>query len=267
MGAKRKRHKQLALPKLDKNGQRRGGPRAGAGRKPKDGVMRTRRAEPHKVRTRGKPRFPRHAVLRVVPVIGNLRKRHLYAALRMATIAVAMRELHADDVNGAFRIVHISIQATHIHLLVEADNKLAMSRGMQSFMISAAKQINRAYSEKMKLAVRRRGRVFADRYHQEIIETPTQARHALSYVLNNWRKHREDRRRGTETWSVDPYSTGWHFTGWRERADCDVHWRRRETYDPLVVYFPKTWLLCEGWRKAGTISFDEVPSARPSSPR
>jgi REP element-mobilizing transposase RayT len=266
---RRKRHQQLALPKLDKNGQRRGGSRAGAGRKPKNGTQRAngaRRAEPHEKRPLGKPRFPRHVVLRVVPAIGGLRKRHLYSALRLATIAVALREMDYDDVNGAFRIIHVSIQKTHIHLLVEADNKLAMSRGMQSFMISAAKHINRAYSEKMKLAVRRRGRVFADRYHQEIIETPTQARHALSYVLNNWRKHREDRRAGTETWNVDPYSTGWHFMGWRERDGYDVHWRRRETYDPLVVYFPKTWLLSEGWRKAGTISFYEVPSAGLSAP-
>jgi REP element-mobilizing transposase RayT len=188
----------------------------------------------------------------------------MYAALRAATIAVALRELAYDDVNGAFRIVHISIQRTHVHMLVEADNKLAMSRGMQSFMISAAKHINRAYSEKLGLTVRRRGRVFADRYHQEIIETPRQARHALAYVLNNWRKHREDRRAGTETWKVDPFSTGWHFMGWRERADEDVHWRHRDTYDPLVVYFPKTWLLSAGWRKAGTISLYEVPSAAAS---
>src|SRR6478609_11669936 len=106
MGAKRKRHKQLALPKLDKNGQRRGGARIGAGRKPRDGMKRTRRAVPHKARLLGKARFPRHVVLRVVPKIGSLRKRHLYAALRIATIAVAMRELQYDDVNGAFRIVH-----------------------------------------------------------------------------------------------------------------------------------------------------------------
>ncbi len=261
MAKKRKHHKQLAFPKCDKNGQRRGGARPGAGRKPKDGISHLKRGEPHELRPEVKARFARHVVLRVVPTIGSLRKRHLYAALRVATIAVAMRELAYDDVNGAFRIVHISIQKTHVHMLVEADNKRAMSRGMQSFMISAAKQINRAYSEKMGLAVRRRGRVFADRYHQEIIETPRQARHALSYVLNNWRKHREDRKAGTETWNVDPYSTGWHFMGWRERADEDVHWRHRDTYDPLVVYFPKTWLLREGWRKAGTISFYEVPSA------
>ena len=261
MAAKRKRHKQLVLRRLDKNGQRRGGARRGAGRKPKDGLKRTRRGEPHKSRPLGKARFPRHTVLRVVPAIGSLRKRHLYSALRLATIAVALRELAYDDVNGAFRIVHISIQKTHIHMLVEADNKLAMSRGMQSFMISAAKHINRAFSDKMRLASRRRGAVFADRYHQEIIETPRQARHALSYVLNNWRKHREDRRAGTETWLVDPFSTGVQFPGWREREDAVVHWRGPDTYDPLVVYFPKTWLLSAGWRKAGTISFYEVPSS------
>ena len=172
----RKRHTQLAFAKLDKNGQHRGGARIGAGRKRKDGTKSARPGEPHKVRPLGKPRFPRHIVLGVTPLIGSLRKRHLYSALRLATIAVAMRELNYDVVNGAFRIVHISIQKTHIHLLVEADNKLALSRGMQSFMISAAKQINRAYSEKMKLGERRRGAVFADRYHQEIIETPRQAR-------------------------------------------------------------------------------------------
>jgi REP element-mobilizing transposase RayT len=262
MGRQRKRHKQLALPKLDKNGQRRGGRRAGAGRKRKDGQPPSRPGEPHKRRPSGKARFPRHIVLRVTRDVGSLRKRHMYSALRDATIAVAMRELNDDKVNGAFRIVHLSIQNTHIHLIVEADNKLALSRGMQSFQISAAKHINRGYSEKMKLAVRRRGSVFPDRYHQEIIETPRQARHALAYVLNNWRKHREDRAGYTQTWKVDPYSTGLHFMGWREREEVDVHWRGPETYDPLVVYLPKTWLLTEGWKKSGKISFYEVPSAR-----
>ena len=261
MPKKRKHHKQLALPKLDKNGQHRGGARVGAGRKRKDGTRPSRPGEPHKARPLGKARFPRHIVLGVTSEVGGLRKRHLYSALRAATIAVALRELNYDEVNGAFRIVHLSIQNTHIHLLVEADNKLALSRGMQSFMISAAKQINRAYSEKTKLAVRRRGSVFRDRYHQEIIETPRQARHALSYVLNNWRKHKEDRRPGTETWNVDPFSTGISFLGWREREDAIVHWRGPDTYEPLVVYLPKTWLLSVGWRKSGKISFYEVPSS------
>jgi hypothetical protein len=42
--------------------------------------------------------------------------------------------------------------------------------------------------------------------------------------------------------------------------DAVVRWNRRETYDPLVVYVPKTWLLTQGWQRHGLISFDEVPS-------
>lgn len=70
----------------------------------------------------------------------------MFRALREATIAVAKRELAFDEVRGAFRIIHISIQRTHVHLIVEADNKLALTRGMQSFLASAAKQINAEYS-------------------------------------------------------------------------------------------------------------------------
>ena len=162
-----------------------------------------------------------------------------------------MHELAYDEVNGAFRIIHISIQKTHIHLLVEADNKLALSRGMQSFMISAAKHINRAYSEKMKLAKRRRGPVFTI----AIIKKSSRRRARLvtrsrtcSTTGASIAKIASGSRR---TWKVDPFSTGFNFMGWRERADEMVHWRGRDTYDPLVVYFPKTWLLGQGWRKAG----------------
>ena len=98
---------------------------------------------------------------------------------------LVQRELAYDKVKGAFRIVHVSIQKTHLHLLVEADNKLALSRGMQSFLISAAKHINREFSVKMKLEQRRKGSVFTDRYHQEIIETPHQTHHTLTHILNN----------------------------------------------------------------------------------
>jgi REP element-mobilizing transposase RayT len=213
---------------------------------------------PHKARPELKRQFPVHVVLRVVRAIGSLRKRFMYAALREATIAVAMRELNERE-NGAFRIVHISIQRDHVHLIVEADNKVALSRGMASFQISAAKHLNRAFSESQRLSVRRRGTVFPDRFHEEIIKTPKQARNALAYVLNNWRKHREDRGELQRTWNVDPFSTGALFSGWKALEPQLVMWRLRDTYDPLVVYFPKTWLLYEGWRRHGLLGFDEVP--------
>jgi len=237
------------------------------GRKPK-GV---RAGAPHTVRPELTGRDPLHIVLRVVDAVGNLRKRHMYKALREASIAVAMRELH-DLAVGAFRIVHISIQSNHIHLLVEAGTKTALSRGMQSFQISAAKHLNRAVSVRSiarssaryrdAMSKRRRGTVFPDRYHQEIITTPKQARHALAYVLNNWRKHTEDRHDFARTWRVDPYSTGALFDGWKELEHAITAWSVRETYEPLVVYFPRTWLLREGWRRHGLIRTEEVPSAR-----
>jgi putative transposase len=186
----------------------------------------------------------------------------MYRAIREATIAVAMRELN-EDTNGAFRIVHISIQRTHVHLIVEADNKRALSRGMQSFQISAAKHLNREISIKRALPVRRRGTVFPDRFHQEIITTRKQARHTLSYVLNNWRKHCEDRGDAQRAWNVDPFSTGAVFSGWKALEDAHVMWRLPPTYDPLVVYLPRTWLLTTGWQMYGLIKFDEVPSEKP----
>jgi REP element-mobilizing transposase RayT len=252
VASRRERQGDLFLPKKRraKRGVKLGRPR-------KDPA---RAGSPHKTRPDHKARYPLHVVLRVAPVVGSMRKRFMYRALREATIACALRELAYDDVKGAFRIVHISIQRTHVHLIVEADNKLALSRGMQSFQISAAKHINREYSVKAKLQERRRGNVFVDRYHAEVIKTPNQARRTLAYVLNNWRKHREDRDGDASRWNVDPYSSGVLFLGWKKREDAEVMWKWPDSYDPLVVYLPKTWLLSQGWLRHGRISFDEVPS-------
>jgi REP-associated tyrosine transposase len=257
----RKRHVQQELfgarngqpSRVGRSHRRRPGRRRKPGRKPNG----ARAGSPHKTRPTLTKHCAVHVVLRVVAAVGNLRRRDAYRAIREATIAVALRELNAK-IDGSFRIIHISIQRTHVHLLVEADHKMALSRGMQSFQISAAKHLNRAASKG--LEERRRGTVFPDRFHQEIIRSPTQARHALSYVLNNWRKHREDRQR---SWNVDPFSTGVLFGGWRQRDDEVLLWRWRDTYDPLVVYLPTTWLLRAGWRKGGPrVDWHEVPSRR-----
>jgi len=243
------------------------------GRKPKG----KRAGSPHTKRPELKRGQPVHVVLRVVDAVGSLRRRHMYKALREATIAVAKRELAYKE-DAAFRIVHLSIQRNHVHLLVEADHKMALSRGMQSFQISAAKQLNRALSVdsirvgertrgwmKRAMAKRRRGTVFPDRFHQEIITCPQQARRTLAYVLNNWRKHREDQADFAAGWNVDPYSTGVYFDGWKECEGAEVLWKWRETYQPLIVYLPKTWLLRVGWRAYGLVPFGEVPSSRSSS--
>jgi REP element-mobilizing transposase RayT len=227
----------------------RGGKRRGAGRPPKG----ARAGSPHEPRPYLHARYPVHITLRVVAAVGNLRRRCVYQAIREATLTTARRE--------DFRIIHLSIQRTHVHLLVEANDKAALSRGMQGFKISAAKHLNAAIS-KGKPGPRRRGVVFPDRYHAQIITSPRQARNALSYVANNFRKHQEDLRAPMSSWTVDWFSTGIMFPGWAEYGDEPFLWRGPETYDPLIVYQPRTWLLREGWRKAGTISYREIPSIR-----
>ena len=238
-GKPRKRHVQQEL-------FRHGGRRKRAGRKPSHGRAGSR----HRARPTVRSYHALHVVMRVVDAVGSLRKRAMYQALREATITAALRQ--------RFRIVHISIQRTHVHMLVEADNAQALARGMQGFQIAAARNINTRLATNGR---RRRGQVFADRYHLEVITTPRRARHALAYVLNNWRKHSEDRAGVASTWLVDPFSTGILFADWKELADRDVMWPIRETYDPLVVFRPQSWLLREAWKQHGPISARDVPSS------
>ncbi|HEY4244225.1 MAG TPA: transposase [Kofleriaceae bacterium] len=166
--------------------------------------------------------------MRVVPLASSLRTRDLYRAIRAATIVVGRTQ--------AMRVVHASVQSNHIHMLVEADDQRLLAKGMQSFQISAAKQINRVLA--------RKGRVFGDRYHAHVLKTPRETRNALVYVLNNWRKHGVP----AET-VIDPFSSADCFRGWREGA-----WVRDEKWR-LRVEPPASWLL----REVDDVSVFAVP--------
>ena len=148
-----------------------GGKRKGAGRPPKS----TRSSERHKKRPEVRSAHPQHVTLRVEKVIGTLRTRSLYYAVRKALRTVLRR--------GDFRVIDVSLQDGHVHLIVEAENKMALARGMQAFQIVAARFINQAVSRER--GKRRTGRVFSDRYHPKAITSPLAARHARAYVLNN----------------------------------------------------------------------------------
>ena len=126
---------------------------------------------------------------------------------------------------------------------------MTLARGVQGFQISAARHINAAKG--------RTGGVFADRYHAESISSVRQARHALSYVLNNWRHHGEDRGRvGLFGGRVDPFSSGVWFDGWRHAI---ASWTWPRDYEPPEVSRPQTWLLAEGWKRASPITATEIP--------
>ena len=196
---------------------------------------------PHRRRPPLSRHHPVHVVLRAVRGLPRLRDGRFYRALRR----VLVRFLGRDD----FRVVHISIQANHLHLLVEATDRSALTRNMQSFAIRAARAINEACGG-------RSGKVFAYRYHGTQITSPRQARNALAYVLNNWRKHRQDllSERACEA-ALDPYSSGISFTGWK---GAPRH-RAPPTYTPLPVSVARTDLLGHTWRRHGPIDVFEKP--------
>ncbi len=210
-----------------------GGKREGAGRPRAPG---RRRYYPGKRPAHSKHE-PVHVTLRVSNAIGELRRRRVYHAVRRAMAATA---------KDTFRIVHLSIQRTHIHLIVEADDREALIRGMQGFQISAARRLNAAISD----GAPRRGAVFLDRYHAEVLTSPRQVRNAIAYVLNNFRHHV-----GSRNTVLDPYASGIYFDGWKTGP-----WAVPEGYEPLPVLEPHTWLLSTGWRRHSLIDPYEVPS-------
>jgi REP element-mobilizing transposase RayT len=224
---------------------RNGGKRRGAGRKPSGERSNTS----HRARPVIDAASALHVTLRIAPEVGWMRRPERFQAIRAASRTAAKRE--------AFRIVHLTIQGTHLHLIVEAEDNEALARGMQGFKVSVARHVNRAMGDEHG---RRRGRVFAERYHLVVITSPTQMRRVLAYVLNNWRHHRDVR--PAPGWLVDPYSTAFAFPGWRERAEGAALWPSGR-YDWLVAREPRSWLVRDGWRRArgadGAISVHEIP--------
>lgn len=250
MGRARKHHVQteLHLPKLDKNGQHRGGARPHAGRPTKG----EHAGSSHAARPAVNKRQPQHITLRVTSELGWLRRLDMYAAVRGALRTVLGR--HAD-----FRIVHLSLQNTHLHLIVEASDQACLANGLRAFQISAARRLNAAYSRRRR--TERAGRVFTDRYHAEPLGSVRQVRNALAYVINNWRRHRDDDGAFTLLGGkLDPYASGLAFHAWRERVPREL--APPKGYEPPPVSAPESWLIRHGLAKTTSISMLEVPGPR-----
>jgi REP element-mobilizing transposase RayT len=205
-------------------------------------ITHRRASERHEKRKPIPPGTPVHVTMRIEKAVGYMRKRDRYRAIRRATLQAFAKEL--------IRIVHLTIQGDHLHAIVEATSSKNLALGMKGFQISAARHVNRACG--------RRGRVFADRYHVEYLRNPKMVRNAIAYVINNWRKHGEDR--GSVV-SIDPFSSAASFTNWKvppQVVPLD---------EPLAVSRPSFWLLSEGWTRHGLIDPDEVPGPRSSIAR
>jgi len=202
-----------------------GGQRPGAGRKPSG----HRPGVPHRIRPAHQARHPLHVTLRAREGLPSLRAESIFPALRRA-LGQASR--------GGLRLLEFSVQRDHVHLIAEAADGRALSRGLQGLAIRLAKAINRVLGL--------RGRIWGDRYHARALRTPREVRNALVYVLQNWKKHLPGVR------GVDGRSSGPWFNGWA--TVCRVVGRA-----PVVA--PQTWLAAVGWRRLGLLHPDDEPSS------
>jgi putative transposase len=176
-----------------------------------------------------------------------LRSQHVFPTIGIALAAATRRE------RERFRILHFSVQRDHLHLIVEASDKRALSAGMQGVAIRVARYVN--------ALVRRRGRFWADRWHGRALESPRAVRNALVYVLANFRKHAP----GRSPAGVDAFSSSAHFDGWlgtpgagRARAGSALHVAMAQW---VHVVEPETWLAAVGWKRHGLIRVDESPAS------
>jgi REP element-mobilizing transposase RayT len=212
--------------------------------------------------------------------------------LREHSLFVLVRQaLAAGKRRFGFSLVHFSVQRDHLHLIAEASDGRALSRGVQGLAIRIARAVNRQLA--------RKGRLFADRYHARALKTPREVRFALRYVLLNVRKHaggldagdsrgheggvarrreggvarRRDGGRGGPRGTreppagfVDSCSSAPWFVGFErpEELAFGAHAARAEwlrtsgSAEPPVVA-PDSWLLRRSPQRVRSFDVDEIP--------
>ncbi|MCZ7680166.1 MAG: transposase [Sandaracinaceae bacterium] len=180
--------------------------------------------------------------MKVRPGVWRLRSKRMFNRVWHA-LRLARERLGA-------RIVHYSVQNDHIHLVVEAAGAPALSRAMQGLAVRLARALNRVMA--------RRGKVFADRFHERVLTTPKETRRCIQYVLDNAKKHGIGAR--SPRW-VDGMSSAPWFDGWRGEVRFELPACAGGADPPVAA--PRTWLLSRGWRRAGgLLDPSHVPGPR-----
>jgi len=220
---------ELAFPEP----KRWGGRRAGAGRRKGKGDGRVAHASREPVSKHD----PRLVTLKLAEGLPGLRNVRTADALTSCIRAAQKR---------SFRIVHYSIQSNHLHLIIEAHDRDALSNGMKGFACRIARALNKLW--------RRRGRVFSERFHDRVLRSLNQVRSALKYVLNNHLKHAEHPSKLGPSPIPDWYSSGRYFDGWLNRPP-DL----AAGAQGAVVAVP-CWKIRHGWKRHyRAIATDEAP--------
>lgn len=208
-----------------------GGRRDGVGRP----LSTSRKGLPHRSRPFHDRKLPVHVTWRLRDELPSLRRpalaRIVGRAIRKNTEGQLARQT-------SFRVLHFSVQPDHLHLIVEAGDRRALTAGLRGLAVWIARKVNGQLGT--------RGNIVRDRYHERPLRTPREVRGAIVYVLQNHRHHVRAHHR------VDPWSSAAWFDGWAEALPPPL------TSSPVIA--PKTWLAKAGWRRFGLIDLDEAPA-------
>jgi len=183
---------------------------------------------PHRTRPVHRKSYPLHVTLRARYGLPPFREQALFQGIRDALQRAS---------RGEFRVLHFSVQTNHLHLIVEAQDSVWRSRGMQGLAIRVARRVNKI--------LRNRGEVWRERYHAHTLRTPREVRNAIVYVLMNAKRH------GRAVSGLDRFSSAKWFDG--------IVGHRAENEENTPVASPRTWLAGVGWRRHGLIGVHESP--------
>lgn len=196
------------------------------------------------------------AKFRRLPAHVTLRMREDVRSLRDPRVVHEIERTFARGCDrSGFRLVHYSLQGNHAHLIVEADDRDALGRGMKAIGSRLARAVNRITEHT--------GRVLAERYHHHLLSSPREVRNALRYVLLNAQRHTAKAAKAANAVKriakLDPASSARWFDGWRRglsltRATTDVG-----SLEPRPVARARLWLLRIGWRRHGLLDPADVP--------
>jgi putative transposase len=234
---------QLLLPRVEKKERNpRGGKRRGAGRKRVNPNARSCVA--HRRRPLHKGRHPVHVTMRAKTNLPSFRQQRIYKML--TDVIRSQRKRHYE---GCFRIVDFSVQPNHLHLIVEADTEKSEADGYKALR-SGISGLVIAFARRLNMMLRRRGSVWADRYHRHDLKTPKEMWNVLGYVFENFTHHGE---RTFGDGALDPFSSACVFEGWDERKFIP---HERELWR-WPVCPPTTWLRSRGYLVHGPLPVPE----------
>lgn len=161
---------------------------------------------PHQRRAGLSDKTAVHVTVHLRAHVPNLRARRRFNVIKLAFVRFCRAR-------PGFRLVHFSVLSNHLHFIVEADSKPALSMGMQKLLHSISRRLNALNVREHGASISTKagaysrlkgwlGRVFADRFQAHVLKTPTEMAYAVRYVAHNAERHY-----GQRSGAPDPFSS------------------------------------------------------------